>query len=440
MIGYTGEVAEFAGLEALAAVVDPVARRFAAAGHRLFLVGGVVRDLALGESGPTDGGDIDLTTDAEPAVIRRLLAPLARAMWSQGERFGTIGATVDGQDIEVTTHRAEAYDPDSRQPVVTFGRDLAEDLSRRDFTINAMAVELPSHQLHDPFGGLSDLHECRLRTPLSAEVSFGDDPLRMLRAARFTARFGLTPTEELVSAAGAMAERLSIVSVERVADELERLLVVADPEPGFDLLITTGLLPRALPGFADQPAGAARLAARLAARPAADPVVRRAGLLWPIRERAGDELTRLRYARRDRIRTVRLLTMAERLLASEAGLGAVRRFVAVAGLDDLPLLEDLVDGVAAADPAFAVERGRRAIELLDALSADDLRDLGAPLSASEIMTILGLDPGPAVGRAQRHLLDLRLDRGPLTPDEARHALEEWWRQERGGDDSLPWGT
>ncbi|MEZ5237699.1 MAG: hypothetical protein R2716_01645 [Microthrixaceae bacterium] len=221
--------------------VRPMARRFSDAGHHLYLVGGAVRDLFVDEEG-FDHDDLDLTTDAPPEEVKAILAPMADALWTQGERFGTIGATIDGEDFEVTTHRAEVYDPESRKPTVEFrGTDLATDLSRRDFTINALALEVTgdSPTLSDPFDGLADLMARRLRTPLDPNVSFSDDPLRMMRAARFVARFSLSADDDLVAAVRAGAQRLAIVSPERVRDELCKLVVLEDPTDGLWILQTT---------------------------------------------------------------------------------------------------------------------------------------------------------------------------------------------------------
>jgi poly(A) polymerase len=217
--------------------------KFAAAGKRLYLVGGSVRDAVAGRPGGAVAGapDIDLTTDALPDEIEDLVGDLASATWSQGKRFGTIGLLIGTRRFEITTHRAEAYQPDSRQPTVSFGDDIEVDLSRRDFTVNAMALRLPDLELFDPYGGLDDIAARRLRTPLDPAVSFGDDPLRMLRAARFIAGYDLQPETELVAAVVEMADRLSIVSAERVRDELDKLLVLAVPQAGLWFMVSTGL-------------------------------------------------------------------------------------------------------------------------------------------------------------------------------------------------------
>ncbi|MEY2435272.1 MAG: poly(A) polymerase, partial [Acidimicrobiaceae bacterium] len=227
----------------------PLAERFAAADKQLYLVGGIVRDLLAGRE--IERPDIDLTTDARPEDTKRILEGWADAVWNQGERFGTIGAKRDGRTFEITTHRAEAYDPGSRKPDVAFGDEIEADLSRRDFTVNAMALALPEPRLIDPFDGRNDLlvDKC-LRTPLAPEVSFSDDPLRMLRAARFIAGYGLVPEPALVRAVEAHRERLEIVSAERIRDELDKLLVVEDPAPGLWFLHETGLFDEFLPEIA----------------------------------------------------------------------------------------------------------------------------------------------------------------------------------------------
>ncbi|MBA3266877.1 MAG: CCA tRNA nucleotidyltransferase, partial [Acidimicrobiia bacterium] len=225
--------------------IQPLAARFTAIGHRIYLVGGSVRDAILGR--PLDEIDLDFTTDARPDAIQRIVGPWADAVWTQGKRFGTIGAARGGREYEITTHRAEAYAPDSRKPEVAFADAVEVDLSRRDFTVNAMALSLPDLDLVDPFGGVADLSALRLRTPLAPEDSFGDDPLRMLRAARFIAGYDLVPEPELVAAVRSMRSRMEIVSPERIRDELDKLLVVKVPSPGLWFLVETGLAEEFLP-------------------------------------------------------------------------------------------------------------------------------------------------------------------------------------------------
>jgi len=227
--------------------LSPLTERFSAAGHRLYLVGGTVRDLLFADDGVSD--DFDATTSARPPDIKRCLEGWADAIWTQGERFGTIGAKKGDRIYEITTHRAEAYADDSRKPHVDFADEIEVDLSRRDFTVNAMALELTAATptLVDPFGGASDLVTRTLRTPLSPEVSFSDDPLRMLRAARFIARYQLQPVPELTAAVSAMHARLEIVSAERIRDEIDKLIVVDHPSAGLWFAIETGLAEEFLP-------------------------------------------------------------------------------------------------------------------------------------------------------------------------------------------------
>ena len=201
----------FSNLDAVLDESRPLAELFVRAGHRVYLVGGIVRDLWL-DRVLTDDLDLDLTTDARPERVRELIGDSVDALWLQGERFGTIGARLGGRSFEITTHRSEIYRSESRKPTVQFSDDIREDLSRRDFTVNAMALSLPDAELVDPFGGADDLAAGRLRTPLAPHVSFEDDPLRMLRAARFSAGYSLDPDAELLDAMGAMAKRLDIVS------------------------------------------------------------------------------------------------------------------------------------------------------------------------------------------------------------------------------------
>ncbi|HCV33186.1 MAG TPA: hypothetical protein DGF10_00845, partial [Acidimicrobiaceae bacterium] len=325
--------------------VAPVADCFGAAGCRLYLVGGVVRDRLLGVDRTPD---YDLTTDATPDVIRDIVANVADAMWLQGERFGTIGVRVGNTNMEITTHRAEAYLSDSRKPVVRYTTVLYDDLARRDFTVNAMAVDVTDGSLHDPFGGRADLVDRVLRTPLDPRDSFSDDPLRMLRAARFLALYSLTAAEGLVDAARSLVGRMDIVSVERIRDELFRLLEIEDPSRGFDLLDVMGLLPVILPdliGFSLYERG--RVVSLLKEAPN-DPIVRLAILA----QLAGGSQafpklsSSLRLSGRDADRAQILLEGSDRIsvLGDEPTDANIRRLAGFCGkrLDDVLVFAELL--------------------------------------------------------------------------------------------------
>ena len=450
----------------------PVAERFAADGHRLYLVGGIVRDLLLDRD--LDRPDLDLTTDATPEETKRIVAPVATAVWEQGARFGTIGAEVDGRPWEITTHRAEAYDPGSRKPDVVFGTDVEADLARRDFTVNAMALTLPDPVLVDPFDGVGDLLvRRRLRTPLSPEESFGDDPLRMLRAARFVAGYGLEPDLDLVRAATAMADRLDVVSAERIRDELHKLLLVDDPSVGLWFLHDTGLFERFLPEIpamrleqdpihrhkdvlthtiavvanvrARKPSGEPNDLTRLAAllHDIAKPRTRSygpKGVMFHHHEVVGARMARSRLqALREPTEVVddvsRLVELHLRFHGYGEGDGgwtdsAVRRFARDAG----HLLDELIE-LTRCDCTTRNERKARMLQRrMDALEAriaalreaEELEALRPDLDGNRVMELLGIGPGREVGEVLRFLLDLRLDEGPLGEQEAERRLLEWW--------------
>ncbi|MEL7156816.1 MAG: CCA tRNA nucleotidyltransferase [Actinomycetota bacterium] len=410
------------GLAAVAEVVSELAELFVAAGKRLYLVGGVVRDLALGAHAVAD--DIDLTTDADPTLVKELVRPRATALWTQGERFGTIGATVNGRDLEITTHRAEAYDHTSRKPVVAFGTSIEDDLVRRDFTMNAMAVSLPDRRLVDPFGGLADLDRRHLVTPLAPVESFADDPLRMLRAARFVARFDLTVDPELERAATRLASRLAIVSVERVQGELDRLLALPSPAAGLDLLVRTGLLGRIITPYGEGAQAGAEPDAVAVAGVAATVAARRAGLLLPLGAGAGAELRRLRYPRAVTRQTVDLIAAHPVAVSAAPSAADVRSVVADIGRDALGELRALTDAThpGTTHPGTSLPFWTRLAELE---ANEDLDQLGSPLPGRRIMEHLGLGPGPEVGLASRHLRRLRIEHGPMSEAEALSALDSW---------------
>jgi len=449
------------------AVTAPVAERFTDAGHKLYLVGGIVRDLILGRE--LRHADIDLTTDALPEETKRLVSPLADTVWTQGERFGTIGCTIGGRPLEITTHRAEAYAPDSRKPEVVFADAIEADLSRRDFTVNAMALELPVPRLVDPFGGADDLAAGRLRTPRSPEESFSDDPLRMLRAARFIAGYGLTPDPELVEAVTSMAPRLSIVSAERIRDELDKLIVVDDPSAGIWFSVDTGLMDQFFPEIPlmrveqdpihrhkDVLAHTIAVVAKVRAAVDGEPnrITRLAALFHDIgkprtrsigeggvsfhhHEAVGARMTRqrmkeLRYSSADIDAVAELVFLHLRFHTYGMGWtdAAVRRFVRDAG----PLLDELIEltrcDCTTRNQRKADQLSRRMDDLetrIGELRGREALDAIRPdLDGQQIMERLGLPPGPVVGRAVRHLLELRLEDGPLGEDEAGRRLDEWW--------------
>jgi poly(A) polymerase len=456
--------------ERLRPVLDetaPLAARFSAAGHRAYLVGGIVRDLLLGRE-LDDASDIDLTTDARPAETKRIVAGWADAIWSQGERFGTIGAQRHGRTFEITTHRAETYTPDSRKPSVAFADAIDVDLSRRDFTVNAMALALPDRagdepELIDPFGGAADLAARVLRTPLSPAESFTDDPLRMMRAARFVAGYGLEPEPEVVAAIHDLRDRLSIVSAERIRDELDKLLVVDDPSAGLWLLVDTQLIDLIVPELS-----AMRLeqdpihrhkdvlahTVAVVAKTRPEPRVRLAALLHDVGKpktrsigpdgvsfhhhevvgarMARDRMRALKYPNDEIDAVSRLVYLHLRFHTYQMGWtdSAVRRFVRDAG----PLLPDLIELTRCDCTTRNERKARQLSQRMDELEAriaelaeaEELAAMRPDLDGRQVMDHLGLEPGPEVGRALDFLLELRLDEGPLGEDEAYRRLDAWW--------------
>ncbi|MEM8705724.1 MAG: CCA tRNA nucleotidyltransferase [Actinomycetota bacterium] len=417
-------------VDAARAAAAPLAAAFADAGHRLYLVGGLVRDDLLGRV--RADADYDLTTDARPDTIKHLIEPFADAVWTAGERFGTIACRIGGVDYEITTHRADAYDESSRKPIVEFGDNVHDDLARRDFTVNAMAVDLADGTLVDPFDGAGDLSAGRLRTPLDPEISFSDDPLRMLRAARFIATLGLEPNAALLAAVSSMRTRMEIVSVERVHDELQKMLLLSDPQPGFAFLASTGLLADVLPAIAavglDPDVVGSR--PRLVVPESAE---RWAALLLdaPTAERTA-ELRRLKPSG-ELARSVAWLTDAEPWLTSggaPATPEALRRAAAAAPKGQS--LEARLAFVRALGPADDPH--------LDAVDAELARlrrtepDLDAPeppLSGVDVAEALGIDFGPLIGQAHAVLLEHRFEHGPMRRDEALDVVRRWWAERSG---------
>ncbi len=459
-----------AGLDAIAEVIDELGARFRTAGEQLALVGGPVRDLMLGRL----HNDLDLTTSARPETTERLLEGWADARWDIGRAFGTIGARKGSWQVEITTWRSEAYDPASRKPAVEYGDSLVGDLGRRDFTVNAMAITLPDRRFEDPFGGVVDLAERVLRTPGRAEDSFGDDPLRMMRAARFAAQLGFTVDDAAAAAMRAMAERITIVSAERVRDELVKLVCAPDPLPGLRLLVETGLASYVLP---ELPAlalehdehhrhkdvyehtltvlqQAIELEDRLGGS-GPDFIVRFAALMHDVgkprtrrflddgsvtfhhHDVVGAKLTRkrmqaLRFSSDVTDAVCRLVELHLRFHGYGSGEwtdSAVRRYVRDAG-DQLDRLHVLTRADCTTRNRRKAERLRRTYDDLEARiaqlsEAEELAAIRPDLSGFQIMEILGIGPGPGVGEAYRHLLELRLDNGPMSYDQARAALLDW---------------
>jgi len=454
-------------------LLEDLGSRFARAGHRLALVGGPVRDALLGR----DSLDLDFTTDARPEQTVPLLRSWGDSYWEIGREFGTIGARKGEHVVEVTTFRSDSYDVASRKPEVQFGDTLEGDLLRRDFTVNAMALELPALTFVDPHGGLTDLAAGRLRTPGTPELSFGDDPLRMMRAARFAAQLGFTPVPEAIAAMTAMAERISIVSAERVRAELEKLLLAADPRAGLELLVNTGLAAIVLPELPalkleidehhrhkdvyehslivleqaialedgpDGPVPGPDLVLRLAAilHDIGKPATRRfeggGGVSFHHHEMVGAKLTarRLKALRFDKDTIAQVSKLVELHLRFH-GYGdgawtdsAVRRYVADAG----PLLDRLHkltrsdcttrNKRKAARLAGAYDDLERRIERLR--GEEELDAVRPDLDGNQIMQILGIPAGRDVGLAWKFLKELRLDRGPIGYDAAREELLRWW--------------
>jgi poly(A) polymerase len=457
----------------------PVARlaaAFSAAGHELALVGGPVRDAFLGRTVT----DLDFATSASPDEILGLVTPISETQWDVGRDFGTIAARISGQTVEITTYRADSYEAGSRKPTVEFGTSLEDDLVRRDFTVNAMALRLPERVLVDPWGGLDDLLSQRISTPGAPEVSFGDDPLRMLRAARFTSQLGFIVAEPTVQAMTELASRLEIVSVERIADELSKLLRTDDPVPGIRLLVDTGIAQLVIPEIpalrlevdehahhkdvyehsltvlqqaieleqSRHPGAAPDLALRIAAllHDIGKPATRRieAGGVVTFHHHdvvgaklAGRRLKALRFDNETIAAVSRLIELHLRFFGYTDGAwtdSAVRRYVRDAG-DQLERLHILTR-------ADVTTRNRRKADRLS-FAYDDLEERIAAIAEAEgiaavrpdldgeqIMAILDLKPGPEVGQAYRFLLDLRLDEGPLGADVARDRLLQWWAGRR----------
>ena len=440
--------------------VQQLARLLVDAGHECYLVGGSVRDALL------DRGhdDVDLATSALPEAVEAIVRPWADDVWLQGQRFGTVGCIRDGVRMEITTFRAEVYRSDSRKPEVTYAHDITIDLARRDFTVNAMAIRLPEPELIDPHGGVADLAARRLRTPLEPDVSFLDDPLRMLRAARFVADLDLVPDPELLDAVERLRSRLEIVSAERIRDELTKLLRVDDPTAGLWFLVDTGLSDEFLPELRamrleQDPLHTHKdvLAHTIAVVRNTTPnlKVRLAALFHDVgkpktRSFAGgavsfhhhevvgarmteERLRALKYPN-DVVEDVTTLVYLHLRIHTYA-MGwtdkAVRRYVRDAGhlLDELNELQRCDCTTRNQNRARAL--GRRMDELEERIAAlreqEELDAIRPPLDGRQVMQFLGIPPGPAVGEALDYLLEARLDEGPIDEADAYARLAEWGR-------------
>jgi poly(A) polymerase len=440
-------------------IATELGERFRLAGWELYLVGGVVRDMLLARV--RADAELDLATDAPPREITRVLRGWADRQYLVGVRFGTVGARRGDTLCEITTFREEIYHEEHRKPSVTFAREIHTDLSRRDFTINAMAIRLPEGGFVDPFGGVRDLATRRLDTPLDPETAFSDDPLRMLRAARFAAQLDVTPVPRVLRAIREMRDRLAIVSAERISDEISKLLVAPKVTRGLEIVVSTGLAELFLP---ELPALALeqdpvhrhkdvlrhtlavvdrcepRLRLRLAAllhdigKPRTREITPE-GVQFHHHEVVGarmarDRLKALRYPASVVEDVARLVEMHLRFHGySEWSDSAVRRYVRDAG----PLLDDLNQLTRADCTTQNPQRAKQLAALQDDLEEriarlaeeENLEAMRPPLDGREVMEHLGIEPGPAVGRALEHLLQLRLDRGPIGKDEALRLLDAW---------------
>jgi poly(A) polymerase len=438
--------------------------RFRAAGFELYLVGGLVRDMLLGRR--RDGAEFDLATSARPPETLRVLAGWAERRYTVGVRFGTVGARKGDALFEITTFREEVYHEEHRKPSVTFARDVETDLSRRDFTINAMAVRLPEGEFVDPFAGVRDLAAKTLDTPLDPEVAFSDDPLRMLRAARFASQLDVTPAPRVVDAIRRMAERLDIVSRERIRDELSKLLLGGRPPVGLELVVETGLADRFLPEVSalrleqdpvHKHKDVFRHTLAVIERCEPDLVLRLAALLHDVGKpdtrqvtpegvqfyyhdvvgarMAERRLRQLRYPN-DVVEDVRkLVEMHLRFHGYGEGWSdsAVRRYVRDAG----PLL-DRLNQLTRADVTtgnrFKAKQFQALMDELEERIAalaeqENLEAMRPPLDGREVMEHLGIPPGPTVGEALAYLMEVRLERGLIDKDEA-YALLDAWAAER----------
>ncbi|MFZ9087527.1 MAG: CCA tRNA nucleotidyltransferase [Pontimonas sp.] len=453
--------------------VSTLAEAFAAAGYELALVGGPVRDAFLGRA----VNDLDFTTSATPDQIEQLVRPIADAVWDVGREFGTIAAKLGDATVEITTYRADSYDGKTRKPTVEFGTNLDDDLVRRDFTVNAMALRVPGAVLVDPYGGLDDLLARRLRTPSAPEVSFSDDPLRMLRACRFVSQLGATLDVPTAAALADMAEKITTISAERVRDELSKLLLTDSPRAGLEVLVDSGLAAHVLPELAllreerdehrrhkdvyqhsltvlDQaidleksrhPGAPPNLVNRLAAllHDIGKPVTKKfegGQVTFHHHDVVGAKMVKkrlkaLRFDNNTVDRVARLIELHLRFFGyADQGWSdsAVRRYVRDAG-DELELLHILTRADVTTRNQQKADRLAFAYDDLEQRIAElreqeELNAIRPDLDGEHIMAILGIPPGRDVGAAYRFLLEMRMDEGPLGEEEATKRLLQWWSE------------
>jgi poly(A) polymerase len=463
-------------LSAVSPAAEELGVLFARHGYELALVGGTVRDVFLGRP----HGDLDLATDAPPARVLEIVTGWADQVWTIGIGFGTVGMRKSREVFEITTYRSEQYARKSRKPEVQYGRSLTDDLSRRDFTVNAMAARLPRYELVDPSGGMRDLKNKVLRTPGRPQDSLSDDPLRILRAARFAAQLGFTARPDLRAAMTELAPRLAIVSAERVQAELSKLMVsplAGGPRRGIALLVDTSVADQVLPEVPrlrlerdehfrhkdvylhsltvlDQ---AIELEPRYSLEQ--DLVLRLAALLHDIgkpktrtrppggrvafhhhelvgAKMARARLTALRFSKEVVADVSRLVELHLRFHGYGTGAwtdSAVRRYVTDAG-PLLPRLHALTRADCTTRNAAKARRLARAYDSLEERIAvlaeqEELAKIRPDLDGDEIMRILRIKPGPLVGKARTHLLDLRMEHGPLGKDRAIQELLAWAAEE-----------
>jgi poly(A) polymerase len=463
----------------VAPVADELARRFAAADRRLYLVGGSVRDALLGRLSTGSGSDLDFTTDATPDEVQRLLTGWAERQWETGIAFGTIGAIRRGQTVEITTFRADRYDRRTRNPEVVFGDTVEDDLLRRDFTVNAMAVELTSdgQRFVDPHDGMAALATRVLDTPATPQESFADDPLRMLRAARFVSQLGFTVAPRVREAMTEMAGELARITAERLQAELTKLILGAHPRAGIELLVETGIMEYVLPevpamqlatdehmqhkdvyvhslvvmeqAIEREGAGGPDLVLRMAAllhdigKPRTRKLEEDGRVSFHHHEVVGAKMTRtrlraLKYPKVVIDETAQLVYLHLRFHGYGKGEwsdSAVRRYVTDAG----PLL-DRLHRLVRSDcttrnkrRAAALQRSYDSLEERIAVlrEQEELDAIRPDLDGNQIMKLLGISPGPLVGKAYKHMLAVRMERGPISAEEAEAELRRWYADQSG---------